>query len=74
VALAGDFDLETARQAWKDFEPAVPTSADALAIGVLGLILGWGATHVCAWPIRRHLQKRKARYLVEADRPRHARA
>ena len=74
VALAGDFDFETARQAWRDFEPAVPTSAEAFAIGLLGLVWGWGATHVCAWPIRRHLRRRRERNLVEADRSRHVRA
>jgi len=74
LVLAGDFDLETARKAWQDFEPAVPTSAEAFAIGALGLIWGWGATHLGAWPIRRHLQKRRERNLVEAGRSRPARA
>jgi hypothetical protein len=59
VVFVTDFDAATAGQAWKDFEPAVPTSLEAFAIGGLGLVFGWGATHICAWPIRRHLQRRK---------------
>jgi hypothetical protein len=68
LVLAGDFDFATARKAWQDFEPAVPTSADAIAVGILGLIIGWGATHLFAWPVRRHLQKRRERNLVESPR------
>ena len=63
LVLAGDFDFATARKAWQDFEPAVPTSADAIAIGILGLIIGWAATHLFVWPVRRHLQKRRERDL-----------
>jgi hypothetical protein len=66
VAIAGDFDVATARLAWDDFEPAVPTSAGAFAIGILGLFGGWAATHLCAWPIRQRLRKRRARRLAEA--------
>ena len=68
TALAGDFDLETARKAWQDFQPAVPTSAEAIAVGIFGLLVGWGATHAFTWPVRRHLQKRRERNLIEADR------
>jgi hypothetical protein len=68
AALAGDFDIETARKAWQDFQPAIPTSADALAIGIFGLLVGWGATHAFTWPVRRHLQKRREQNLIEADR------
>ena len=67
-ALAGDFDPETARKAWQDFQPAVPTSAEAITVGILGLLVGWGATHTVTWPVRRHLQKRRERNLIEADR------
>ena len=72
LVVAGDFDFATARKAWQDFEPAVPTSADAIAIGILGLIIGWAATHLFVWPVRRHLQKRRERNLVESHRFRHA--
>ena len=72
LVVAGDFDFATARKAWQDFEPAVPTSADAIAIGILGLIIGWAATHLFVWPVRRHLQKRRERNLVKSHRFRHA--
>ena len=60
VALAEDFDPTTARLAWKDFEPAVPTTAEAFGVGLVALIWGWGTTHVCAWPVRRRIAKRRA--------------
>jgi hypothetical protein len=61
VALAEDFDPSVARAAWSDFEPAVPTTTEALVIGGLALVWGWGATHLCAWPIRRHLRNRRGK-------------
>lgn len=72
IVLAGDFDFAAARKAWQDFEPAVPTSADAIAIGILGLIIGWAATHLFVWPVRRHLQKRRERSLLASRQFRHA--
>jgi len=59
IAMVSDFDPETARRTWDDFEPAVPTDAEAIAVGALGLFWGWGTTHLCAWPIRRHLDRRR---------------
>ena len=44
----------------RDFEPAVPVTAESLVVGALALIWGWGATHLCAWPIRRRLRARRA--------------
>jgi hypothetical protein len=61
AALVEDFDGATARQTWKDFEPAVPTSLEAAVVGALAWFWGWAATHLCAWPIRRHLLKRRGR-------------
>jgi hypothetical protein len=53
IVMAGDLDAPTASQALSEFEPAVPVTAEALIVGGLALISGWGATHLCAWPIRR---------------------
>lgn len=64
ATFVADFDAATAGQTWKDFEPAIPTSADALAFGLLALLWGWGATHAVAWPIRRHLRKRREQRLA----------
>ncbi len=59
VVMAGDLDTATAGRTLRDFEPAVPVTAESLVVGALALALGWGATHLCAWPIRRRLQARR---------------
>ena len=61
VSLARDFDGAAAWQAWKDFEPAVPTSTEAITVGVLAFCLGWSATQLCAWPIRHYFKRRRER-------------
>jgi hypothetical protein len=55
------FDPAIAGRAWADFEPAVPTSFEALAVGAVGWAFGWAATHLAARPARRLAQGRKAR-------------
>ncbi|MGD0641753.1 MAG: DUF2937 family protein [Roseiarcus sp.] len=60
VLIAGDFDSETASRTLQDFQPAVPVTPESLIVGGLALIWGWGATHLCVWPIRRRLQARRA--------------
>jgi hypothetical protein len=60
VVMAGDLDPATAGQALRDFEPAIPVTSEALIVGGLALVLGWGGTHLCAWPIRRRRQARRA--------------
>lgn len=60
VVMAGDLDPATAGQAMHDFEPAVPVTSEALIVGGLALVLGWGGTHLCAWPIRRRGRARRA--------------
>jgi hypothetical protein len=61
AALAENFDPPTLRQAIQDFEPAIPVTAEAFVIGALALMIGWGATHLVAWPIRRKAARRAAR-------------
>jgi hypothetical protein len=58
ASLIENFDPATASQAVKDYEPAVPITFEAFVIGGIALVLGWSATHLCAWPIRRRLQQR----------------
>ena len=53
-----DFDPATASKAIRDYEPAVPITFEAFVIGGIALVIGWGATHLCAWPIRRRLRAR----------------
>ncbi len=61
IGFLETFDTATARAAWKDYEPAVPTTGEALIIGLLGLVAGWAATHLLAWPVHRHLARRRER-------------
>ncbi len=60
IVMAGDFDSTIAGETLRDFEPAVPVTAESLVVGALALIWGWGATHLCAWPIRRRWRARRA--------------
>lgn len=62
ASLIENFDPATAGQAIRDYEPAVPITFEAFAVAGVALLIGWGATHLCAWPIRRRLGKRARRY------------
>ena len=53
AAMVEDFDPEIARRTFDAYEPAAPLTFEALtAAGVAG-VLGWAATHLVAWPLRR---------------------
>jgi len=58
--MAGDFDPAIAGETLRDFEPAVPVTSESLIVGGLATVWGWGATHLCAWPIRRRWRARRA--------------
>jgi hypothetical protein len=60
VVMARDFDPAIAGETLRSFEPAVPVTSESGVVGGLALIFGWGATHVCAWPIRRGRRARRA--------------
>ena len=62
AVLLEDFDPRLARQAYRDFEPAVPVTSSGLLAGLTGLVTGWLLTHAIAWPLRR-----KGRNPGEAD-------
>jgi hypothetical protein len=51
--MGKDFDPDLARGTLDNYEPAVPLSLEAVAAAGLAAILGWAATHLAAWPIRR---------------------
>jgi Protein of unknown function (DUF2937) len=59
VLMAADFDAPTARQTLQDFEPAVPVTSEALIVGAITAFVGWVATHLFAWPIRRTRRSRE---------------
>ena len=44
------FDADAARQS---ITPVEAIARLALLVGALALVIGWGGTHICAWPIRR---------------------
>ena len=56
-----DFDAPTVSRALQQFEPAVPVTAEAFVVGAISVIVGWAATHLTAWPIRRGLRARARR-------------
>jgi len=59
IGFFESFDAATARRAWSDFQPAVPTTFEALAVGLVGLAFGWAGTHIVIWPARRRLARRR---------------
>lgn len=68
-AMAIDFDPAIGADTLQNFEPAVPVTSESLLVGALALVIGWGATHVCAYPIRRRWQaRREARRAAAAGR------
>ncbi len=60
VVFVENFDPEIAARAFADYEPATPTTSEAFVVGALFGALGWAATHLGAWPIRRHIARRRA--------------
>jgi len=56
--MVKDFDPQIARRTLDDYEPAAPFSLEALAAAGFAAVLGWAATHLCAWPFRRRSRLR----------------
>ncbi len=52
------YDSRIARGAYSDFEPAVPTSPEALALGLIGFVFGGGVVHVTGQQMRRRRVRR----------------
>jgi hypothetical protein len=51
--MLADFDPGIARSTLSAYEPAAPLTAEALATAGVAAVLGWAATHLVAWPLRR---------------------
>lgn len=62
--LATHYDSMIASRALQSFEPAVPTSAEALVLGAIGFVFGGGLVHLAGRPFRR----RSGRLPRTADR------
>ena len=54
------YDGTVARGAFAEFEPAVPTSPEALVLGALGFAFGGGVVHMAGRPLRRRIRERTA--------------
>ena len=48
VAVMRNPDVSVARAAYKDYQPAVPTSTDGFLAGLVGFFAAWGAWRVIA--------------------------
>ena len=53
ATFATHYDQRIARGAYNDFEPAVPTSPEALALGLFGFVFGGGVIHLTGHQVRR---------------------
>jgi hypothetical protein len=58
--FATHYDGRIAHGAWSDFEPAVPTSAEALGIGLVAFLVGGGVVHAVGRPLRGKRRQRLA--------------
>ena len=59
VVMARDYDGQVAAGAYQAFEPAIPLGSEGWIVGAVGFVIGWLATHVTAWPVRRRLALRR---------------
>ena len=55
--LVTDFDPGVARAALDAYEPAAPLTPEALTTAGVAGVLGWTATHLVAWPLRRRSRR-----------------
>ncbi|MCX8255110.1 hypothetical protein RHAL1_02896 [Beijerinckiaceae bacterium RH AL1] len=53
VTFATHYDQRIARGAYNDFAPAVPTSPEALALGLFGFVFAGGVVHLTGHQVRR---------------------
>jgi hypothetical protein len=67
AAIAFDFDPAIANDTLQDFVPAAPLTSESLLAGALALVIGWGGTHLCAWPIQRRWRERRERRRATAS-------
>jgi len=68
LVTATDFDAPIAGETFSNFEPAIPVTSESLIVGGLALLVGWGGTHACAWPIRRRWRGWRARRAAREER------
>lgn len=64
VTFASHYDQSIARRAYSNFEPAVPTSPEALALGLVGALFGGGVVHMTGHQMRRRRPRELSRQTV----------
>ena len=60
VGFFQSYDAQTARRAFADFQPAVPTSSESAVLAAVAGLLGWMGTHLVVWPARRRWRARES--------------
>jgi hypothetical protein len=66
--LVREGDTDLARAAYRDFEPAVPTTTEGFVTAALGFLIAYGLSRAIGLPMRRVLLRRRARP-IRAGRP-----
>jgi hypothetical protein len=56
--LLRDGDVDLARAAYRDFEPAVPTTNEGLVAALIGFVVGYGLSRLIGMPLRRLFVRR----------------
>ena len=57
--LVREGDTDLARAAWRDFEPAVPTTTEGFTTAALGFALAYALSRLAGLPVRRVLMRRR---------------
>ena len=60
AVLAREADTDIARAAYRDFEPAVPTTGEGLIAAGIGFLIGWALSRLIGIPLRRLFFRRRA--------------
>jgi len=63
AVMVADMDPEIAGRTLDAYEPAAPLTSEAAVAAGVAALLGWGATHLIAWPFRR-----RSRFRTQAAR------
>jgi hypothetical protein len=64
--LASEGDLDVMRAAFRDYEPAVPTTTGGLVVAAIGFVLGYAFSRLVGMPLRRLLFRRRRERLRTA--------
>jgi len=57
ATVLAHYDPQIAQGTFRDFEPAIPTSAEAFVLGMAGFIAGASVVHISGRPLRRRLRR-----------------